>query len=150
MNAWRDATVRLQQLQWLGMLLARLAVGLLFALSGRGKLFVPARGRQMEETLRAAGIPAPAVNARMIATIEFIFGLFLVFGFLMPLSCVMLIGVMCGALGTTVIPGIKATSFIDWLGEFLYLPETLYLVILIWLLLSGVGPVSVDHLIWTR
>jgi len=33
----------LQQWQWIGILLARLSVGLLFAISGGGKLFVRAR-----------------------------------------------------------------------------------------------------------
>src|SRR5206468_9616520 len=43
--------------QWLGILIARLAVGLLFFLSGRGKLFVPERREQMRQTLIAAGVP---------------------------------------------------------------------------------------------
>jgi hypothetical protein len=34
-----------------------------------------------------------------------------------------------------------------WLAESLYLPEVLYLVILIWLFFSGPGWLSVDHLI---
>ena len=36
---------------------------------------------------------------------------------------------------------------LSWLSEFLYLPEVLYLVILIWLFLSGLGWLSVDRLI---
>jgi hypothetical protein len=32
-----------------------------------------------------------------------------------------------------------------WLGEFLYLPETLYVVILLWLLLSGPCWFSLDY-----
>jgi putative oxidoreductase len=36
-------------------------------------------------------------------------------------------------------------SFLDWLDDFLYLPETMYIVILIWLICSGPGRVSVDH-----
>ncbi|HEY5991870.1 MAG TPA: hypothetical protein VIU10_04765 [Candidatus Udaeobacter sp.] len=35
----------------------------------------------------------------------------------------------------------------NWLAEFLYLPEVLYLVILLWLFFSGAGWVSIDHLI---
>jgi uncharacterized membrane protein YphA (DoxX/SURF4 family) len=37
--------------QWLGIFVARLGVGLLFFLSGRGKLFVPERRNQMRRTL---------------------------------------------------------------------------------------------------
>ena len=39
-------------------------------------------------------------------------------------------------------------SFLNWLDDFLYLPETMYIVILIWLICSGPGRVSVDHLIF--
>jgi uncharacterized membrane protein YphA (DoxX/SURF4 family) len=54
---------------------------------------------------------------------------------------------MLGALGTTVIPGMKSSSVLDWLGEFLYLPEVLYVVILLWLLFSGPGWLSLDQLV---
>jgi hypothetical protein len=36
---------------------------------------------------------------------------------------------------------------LDWLGEFLYFPEVLYLVMLVWLFFSGPGWASVDHLV---
>jgi len=58
----------------------------------------------------------------------------------------MLIGVMVGALATTQIPSLKAASRVDWLAEFLYLPEVLYVVILVWLLLAGPGWLSLDWL----
>ena len=49
--------------QWLGILLARIAVGLLFFLSGPGKLFVHERREEMRETLIAAHVPFPEFNA---------------------------------------------------------------------------------------
>jgi len=58
------------------------------------------------------------------------------------LGCVMIM-----AIATTAIRNIKAASLLNWLAEFLYLPEVLYLVILIWLFFSGSGWVSIDHLI---
>ncbi len=39
----RTLLTGLREWQWLGALMARLVVGLLFFLSGRGKLFVPER-----------------------------------------------------------------------------------------------------------
>jgi len=57
--------------QWLGILIARLAVGLLFFLSGRGKLFVPERREQMRETLVAAHVPFPELNALFVSTDSF-------------------------------------------------------------------------------
>jgi uncharacterized membrane protein YphA (DoxX/SURF4 family) len=43
--------------------------------------------------------------------------------------------------------GIKAQSLVSWLGDFLYLPEVLYVVMLVWLFFSGPGWLSLDHLI---
>ncbi len=147
MNTWATLAAELQQWQWIGILIARIAVGVLFAITGYGKLFVPAKRKEMQETLRKAGLPAPDMSAVVLSSIEFVFGVFLAIGFFTPLSCIMLIGVMIGALWTTVLPGIKATSPMEWVGKFLFLPETLYLVILVWLLFSGAGPASVDSLI---
>ena len=140
----------LPQWQWLGALIARLAVGLLFFVSGRGKLFVPERREQMRETLVAAGIPFASINAIFVSTVEFVFGLLLILGALTPFACIMLASVMIVAIATSTIKNIKAPSILGWLSEFLYLPEVLYLVILFWLFLSGPGWLSVDHLFLFR
>ena len=134
-------------LEWIGILVARLAVGLLFFLSGRSKLFVPARREQMRETLVAARVPFPEFNTLLVSAVEFVFGLLLILGAITPLACVMLSGIMIVAIATTAIRNIKATSSLGRLSEFLYLPEVLYLVILFWLFLSGRGWFSIDHLI---
>jgi putative oxidoreductase len=57
---------------------------------------------------------------------------------------------MIVAIATTAIRSIKASSLLNWLSEFLYLPEVLYLVILFWLFLSGPGWFSADYLILRR
>jgi uncharacterized membrane protein YphA (DoxX/SURF4 family) len=124
---------------------ARVAVGLLFFLSGRGKLFVPERRSQMFETLLAAHVPAPAFNTVFVSIVEFVFGFLLIIGSLTPLACVMLGGVMIVAIGTTAIKKIEAPPLLDWLSEFLYLPEVLCLVIVFGIFLSGPGWFSVDH-----
>jgi len=146
----RTVLVELHAWQWLGILMARLGVGLLFFLSGRGKLFVPERREQMRETLVAAHVPFPELNALFVSTVEFVFGLLLILGAVTPLACVVLSGVMIVAIATTVIRTIRAMSPLGWLSEFLYLPEVLCLVILFWLLLSGPGQFSVDHLIFSN
>jgi putative oxidoreductase len=137
-------TRSLSHWEWLGQLLARASVGLLFVLSGRGKLFVASRREQMRETLRQAGLPRPELSATGISAVELIFGVMLCVGMFTPLSCVMLMGVMVGALATTQIPSLKAASHVDWLAEFLYLPEVLYVVVLVWLLFAGPGWFSLD------
>jgi putative oxidoreductase len=149
MVSWDFLTDTLRRWEWIGQLLARLSVGLLFFLSGGGKLFVRTRREEMRDTLYRAGIRAPAVTAILVSTVEWVCGALLVFGLLTPLCCLMLIGVMVVALSTTVLPGIKSDSAISWLSASLYLPETLYVVILVWLLLSGPGWLSVDHLIFS-
>jgi putative oxidoreductase len=136
--------------EWLGQLLARESVGLLFVLSGRGKLFVASRREQMRETIRQAGLPRPELSAAAISAVELIFGAMLCLGMFTPLSCLMLMGVMVGALSTTQIPRLKPALRVDWLAEFLYLPEVLYIVILVWLLLGGPGWLSLDRLWLSR
>jgi putative oxidoreductase len=143
----RSFLVALHAWEWLGILIARLVVGLLFFLSGRGKLFVPERREQMRQTLIEAHVPFPNFNAVFVSTVEFVFGFLLIFGALTPLACAMLSGMMVVAIATTAIPNIKTSSPLGWLSEFLYLPEVLYLVILLWLFLSGPGWLSIDHLI---
>ncbi len=132
--------------EWLGILLARVAVGLLFFLSGRGKLFVPERREQMRQTLIEAHVPFPEFNAVFVSTVEFVCGALLTLGALILIACVMLGGLMIVAIATTAIRNIKASSPLNWVAEFLYLPEVLYLVILIWLFFSGPGWLSIDHL----
>jgi putative oxidoreductase len=146
----RTFLAELHAWQWLGIFVARLAVGLLFFLSGRGKLFVPARREQMRETLREAHIPFPEFNAVFVSTVEFVFGALLVLGAVTPLACAMLSALMIVAIATIAIRNIKASSPLGWLSEFLYLPEVPYLVILVWLFLAGPGWFSVDHLILSR
>jgi putative oxidoreductase len=138
---------QLHSWEWLGILLARLAVGLLFFLSGRGKLFVPERREQMRQTLIEAHVPFPELNALFVSIVEFVCGALLILGALTPIACVMLAGVMIVAIATTALRNIKATSPLGWLSEFLYLIEVLYLVVLIWLFFSGPGWLNVDRLI---
>lgn len=133
------------QWEWLGQLLARISVGLLFFLSGRGKLFVKQRREVMRDTIRQAGLPWPDLTATVMSVVEFAFGAMLIVGMFTPLACLMLTGVMIGALATTQIHTLKAHSLLDWLSEFLYLPEVLYVVILVWLLLAGPGWLSIDQ-----
>lgn len=137
----------LHSLEWVGILLARVAVGLLFFLSGRAKLFVPERREQTRQTLIEAHVPFPDLNVLFVSTVEFICGFLLVIGALTPLASAMLGCVMIVAIATSAIRNIKAPSSLGWLAEFLYVPEVLYLVILIWLFFSGPGWLSVDNVV---
>ena len=123
MSSIRTFINELHTLEWLAILLARLAVDLLFFLSGRSKLFVPERREQMRQTLLEAHVPFPEFNALFVSTVEFVFGLLLILDALTPLACVMLGGVMIVTIATTALKNIETTSPLDWLSEFLYLPE---------------------------
>src|SRR5437870_10744732 len=111
--------------EWVGILLARSAVGSLFLLSGRGKLFAPERREQMRQTLIEAHVPFPYFNAVFVSAVEFVCGLLLILGALTPLACALLACVMITAIATTAIRNVKASSPLNWLSEFLYLPEVL-------------------------
>jgi putative oxidoreductase len=149
-SAYRDLLGGLSAWAWVGILLARVAVGTEFFLSGRGKLFVPARRQQMRQTLREAGVPLPDFNAVFVSTVEFVCGLLLIAGAATPLACFLLGGVMIVAIGTTAARGIKSPPVLGWLADFLYLPEVLYLVILVWLFLAGPGWLSVDEFLLSK
>jgi putative oxidoreductase len=150
MSCVRIFLSELHSWEWLGILLARLTVGSLFFLSGRGKLFAPERREQMRQTLIEAHVPFPEFNAVFVSAVEFVCGLLLVLGALTPLVCALLGCVMIMAVTTTAIRNIKATCPLGWLSEFSYLPEVLLLVILLWLFLSGPGWFSIDHLILSQ
>ena len=140
----------LHSLEWVGILVARVAIGVLFFLSGRAKLFVRDRREQMQQTLIEAHLPFPKLNAIFVSTVECVCGLLLVLGALTPLASALLGCLMLVAIGTIAIRNVKASSAAEWLSAFLYLPEVLYLVIFIWLFFSGPGWLSIDHLFLWR
>lgn len=135
----------LARFEWVGMLLARFSVGLLFLISGGGKLWRADKRTAMRKTLESAHVPAPKLMAPVVSGVEFVFGGLLLLGALTSIACAMLSANMVVAIVTTRVHDVKATSIVDWLADFLYLPEVLYLVILVWLFFSGPGRLSVDH-----
>lgn len=146
MSCIRIFLSELHPLEWIGILLARLAVGSLFFLSGRSKLFVHEGRQQMRQTLIEAHIPFAEFNAVFVSAVECVCGLLLILGALTSLACALIACVMIMAIATIAIHNIKASSPLNWVSEFLYRPEVLYLVILVWLFFSGPGWFSVDHL----
>jgi uncharacterized membrane protein YphA (DoxX/SURF4 family) len=109
--------------QWLGILVARAAVGLLFFLSGRVKLFMPERRQQMRETLASGKIPFADFNSFFVSTVEFVFGFFLILGALTPLACLILGCVMIFAIATTAIKSIKAPHYLAGSRNFCICPK---------------------------
>jgi putative oxidoreductase len=83
--------------------------------------------------------------------VEFICGCLLIIGLLSTMCCMAFIIDMIVAITTVQLATItKTLSFIDWLDNFLYLPEVMYVIIFIWLISSGPGRFSVDQWIAVR
>ena len=150
---------RLMQLVLLGIheledyaiLLVRIALGLFFAVSGANKLFVPSQTQTMYETLVAANVPFPQVMVYFVSSVEFVGGLMLIVGFLSSLACIALLGDMLVAILTTKLAALpKGVSPLNWLDNFLYLPEALYVLFFVWLICSGPGRFSLDRRLAAR
>lgn len=92
-------------------------------------------------------IPFPHANAIFVSAVEFASGAGLVVGLLTPLCAVVLVADMIVAIATNRIHSIQATGVLGWVDDFLYLPEVLYVLILVWLIFSGPGRYSLDGLI---
>ena len=127
-------------------LLVRVLLGLFFAISGTNKLFVAGGTKTMYETLVEAKVPFPHVMTYFVSGVEFIGGCLLTVGFLSSLACVTLLVDMLVAILTTQLSAMpKGLSPLNWLDDFLYLPEVLYVLFFIWLICSGPGKFSVDY-----
>ncbi len=126
-------------------LLVRVALGVFFAISGANKLFVAASRKTMYETLVAAKVPLPEVMTYFVSGVEFVGGLMLAVGLLSSVASAALLVDMLVAIVTAKLPGMpKGLSPLNWLDEFLFLPEVLYVLFFVWLICSGPGRFSVD------
>ena len=127
-------------------LLVRVSLGLFFAISGANKLFVASRTQTMYETLVEAKVPFPQLMTYFVSGVEFVGASLLTVGFLSSLACVALLVDMLVAILTTKLSAMpKGLSPLNWLDDFLYLPEVLYVLFFIWLICSGPGKFSVDY-----
>jgi putative oxidoreductase len=127
-------------------LLVRVSLGLFFAISGGNKLFVGGSTQTMYETLVEAKVPFPHLMTYFVSGVEFVGGSLLTVGFLSSLACVALLGDMLVAILTTKLSAMpKGLSPLNWLDNFLYLPEVLYVLFFICLICSGPGRFSVDY-----
>ena len=127
-------------------LLVRVSIGLFFAISGANKLFVAGGTKPVYDTLVKAKAPFPRQTAYFVATVEFLGGSLVALGFLSSAACVALLIDMTVATVTSAISTLpKGLSPLNWLDDFLYLPEVLYVLFFAWLICSGPGKFSVDY-----
>lgn len=130
-------------------LILRAALGTFFLISGYHKLFNPTRRASLEATFRADGCYNP-IMMWIIPLGEFFGGLGILVGALTPLAAAGLILICAGACvldGAKRVRDWKPLDPADTLDDWLYLPETLYIVMLVALIAIGPGPLSIDALI---
>lgn len=132
-------------------LLVRILLGLFFAISGGYKLFVSSRTESMYQTLIEASIPFPRLMTYFVSSVEFVAGILLIVGFVTSLASAALLFDMVVAILTTKVSAMpRGLSTLDWLDNFLYLPEVLYVLLLMWLICSGPGRFSIDYVVAAR
>ena len=137
---WTDAALTLN----------RVAVGAFFMFSGYHKLFNVERHRALVNELRALGVPAIGFNQWWVPMVEFTAGGGVLIGLLAPLAALGLLVLILVAMATSGRQRIKLYMPIDRgdrIDDWLYLPETLYAVMLVVVVAAGAGPYSVDALI---
>src|SRR5271154_1284631 len=133
-------------LEQYAILLVRVSIGLFFAISGAGKLFVAGGTKPVYDTLVKAKVPFPRQTAYFVAGGEFVCGSLLTVGVLSCPACVaLMIDMIVAVLTNTLSTVPKGLSSLNWLDDVLYLPEVLYVLIFIWLICSGPGKFSVDY-----
>ena len=133
---------RLDALEWLGRLVVRLSVGIMFFGSGLGKL---GKLPGLVGYFRSLGIPAPELQAPFVASVELICGALVVLGLATRPAALMLCGVMVVAILTAAVPEHHIQASWHGLLEFLYLSEWCLLLLLGWLVLAGPGRASLDN-----
>jgi len=130
-----------RKLEWTGPLLVRLTLGLVFAITGWGKL----HNLENVETLFASlQIPAPGFNAAFVSTIEFVGGILLIAGLGTRIASALLIGVMTVAILTAKLPELHGVT------DLANTIELTYLAMFVWLAVAGAGSASLDRLALSR
>ena len=133
-------------LEQYAILLARVSLGLFFAISGANKLFLAANRQTLYETLVKAKVPFPRLMIYFVSGVELVCGSLVTVGFLSIPACVALLIDMIVATVANAVPTMpKGLSPLNWFDDLLYLPEVLYVLLFVWLICSGPGKFSVDY-----
>jgi putative oxidoreductase len=130
-------------LAFLPPLVTRIALGHAFFLTGRGKL---ANFDTFVSFLAEQGVPAPVLNAHVVARLEFYGGILLVVGLLTRLVALGLAGTMVVALLTERKQFFDSWRFSGDVGP-TDIASFVFLLLLGWLVVYGPGVVSLDALV---
>jgi uncharacterized membrane protein YphA (DoxX/SURF4 family) len=130
--------------------LNRVALGAFFAIGGYHKLFNASRHATLTSTLQEDGVRAVPIMQWLLPSAEFGGGCALIVGLLSVLAAFGLFVICLGAITLDAVKRISAWRPIDradWLGDLLYLPESLYCIGLTVVMLAGPGSWSLDAMI---
>lgn len=133
-----------------GLMVLRVVVGCFFAISGWHKLFNVRRHDSLVATLIQCRVPYIEFNQWFVPIVELTGGVALVLGLLTLPATLGLIAICIVACCTDGIPNVTSRFHpidkADWLDDVLYLPEALYLAMLVVVVLAGPGHYSLDRL----
>ncbi|HLY08143.1 MAG TPA: DoxX family protein [Planctomycetota bacterium] len=138
-------TALLTRFEGLPILLVRIVLGVMFAQSGYGKLFKNHEG--VVTFFTELHIPMPALNAWFIGGVEFFGGLLLIAGLGSRIFSFLLASTMLVATLTSILPDLKKDGKYSSVTDLFFVPEVLALLLLLWMVFSGPGLLSIDHLI---
>ncbi len=130
-----------RQLDWLGPLVARITLGVLFVSTGWGKVHNLAK---ITAYFAELGIPFPGIQAPMVSFIELVGGALLVVGLASRFAALPLMGSMVVAILTA------QRANVHGLPDLFGLVEWTYFALLLWVALAGPGKFSLDHLLFQR
>jgi len=137
----KRALAVLEKVAFFPPLLARVSLGVLFASTGWGKVHNLAKVTGFFTEL---GIPMPGLNAVVVSYSELVCGALLVVGLASRFATVPLLVSMVVALITA-----KAAE-IHGLADLFGMVEFTYLALLVYVAVSGPGPIALDHLLERR
>jgi putative oxidoreductase len=132
---------KVNKASWLGPALVRLTLGVVFMGTGWGKLHSLDK---VTDFFMDLGLPAAHFQAVLVASTEFFGGLAILIGLATRLAAFPLMITMIVAIATA------KRSEIDGLQSVLGFEEFSYLAMYVWLIVSGPGKLSIDHLIARR
>jgi len=126
----------LHRIEWTGPLVVRLTVGLVFVVSGWGKLH---NLDQVTAFFTELGIPAPGAQAAFVSSVELVGGLLIMLGLATRIAAALLIGVMAVAIYTAKLPELHG------IADLASTVEMAYLAAFVWLAVAGGGAASLDR-----
>ncbi|HZE96508.1 MAG TPA: DoxX family protein [Planctomycetota bacterium] len=135
----------LNRFEGIPILIVRIVLGVMFAQSGYGKLFKNHEG--VVTFFTTLGIPFPALNAWFVSGVEFFGGLCLIVGLGTRIFALMLSFTMLIATLTSILPDLKKDNKYGNISDLFFIPEVLTLLLLVWMVFSGPGFLSIDHLL---